>query len=171
MKQRNQFSRLIALAVILLVVGVLQAQPVPPQPPPSGPQAREQLEALRVWRLTQELNLTEDQSTQFFPRLKKLRQLRDDYRAAKSQILEELGAELHKDAPDAGQLKQMLDSVQSAEDSFRSAERRVRQEISQILSVEQQARMYVFQATFERQTRHMINQIEKGSKPVPRDKK
>jgi len=38
--------------------------------PPMNPERREQMEALRIWKMTEFLGLTSDQSIRFFPKLK-----------------------------------------------------------------------------------------------------
>lgn len=40
--------------------------------PPIDPERREQMEALRIWKMTECLELTSDQSIRFFPKLKEL---------------------------------------------------------------------------------------------------
>jgi hypothetical protein len=36
--------------------------------PPMNPERREQMEALRIWKMTEFLDLTSDQSVSFFPK-------------------------------------------------------------------------------------------------------
>ena len=161
---KHRFSNVttgLALLAVLVFSGFLRAQPPPPN---DTPQTREKLEALRVWRLTEELNLSEDQSAQFFPKLKQLRQVKDDFRAQRGVLMDELTAELAKKPPATARLKAALDSLQTIEDNRRAIEARVKHEIGQILTIEQQARMTVFQANFERQTRRVIKQIDKDRK-------
>jgi Spy/CpxP family protein refolding chaperone len=40
--------------------------------PPMNPERREQMEALRIWKMTEFLDLTSDQSVSFFPKLKEM---------------------------------------------------------------------------------------------------
>ena len=40
--------------------------------PPMNPERREQMEALRIWKMTEFLGLTSDQSIRFFPKLKEM---------------------------------------------------------------------------------------------------
>ena len=58
------------------------------------------------------------------------------------------------------------DSLATIDDNLREAEFGLRREISTVLTVEQQARLYVFEAGFDRQARHIIDQIrEDRDKP------
>jgi len=162
MKHGTAPARIATLLALILIGGLARAKPASPPPAAGGPHAREKLEALRIWRLTEELNLTEDQSAQFFPKLKKLRQLREERRDNRRALIDELTKELAKDSSATPRLKQLLDSLQTVDDNYRDSERKVRREISQILTVQQQVRLLLFQETFERQTRHVIKQIERG---------
>jgi Spy/CpxP family protein refolding chaperone len=122
---------------------------------------RQKLEALRIWRLTEELNLTEDQSAQFFPKLRKMREVREAHHENRRAVLADLAEALRSDSSDAKRLRQLMDSLAALDDNLRTAEQKSRQELNELLSVEQQARLILFQADFDRQTRRMIQQIQK----------
>jgi Spy/CpxP family protein refolding chaperone len=154
--------RLTMALAVLLICGVARAKPG--SPPPKDHQAREKLEALRVWRLTEELQLTEDQSAQFFPKLRRIRELRDTRRANRERLTNALTEEVAKDQLSTPRLRQLLDSLQVVDDNSRAAEARVRREMNELLTIEQQAKLYLFQANFDRQTRHVIRQIERDRK-------
>jgi Spy/CpxP family protein refolding chaperone len=119
------------------------------------------MEALMVWQLTDELNLTEDQSTEFFPKWKKLRRIRGQHHADRIAVLSDLTEVLKDESDRTTELKGLVDSLETLDENFRSAERKVRHELAGILTIEQQARLIVFQAGFERQTRRLIEQIRK----------
>jgi Spy/CpxP family protein refolding chaperone len=143
--------------VILVAAGSGRAQPASG---PGGPPPNRKLEALRIWRLTQELDLSEDQAAQFFPKLKGLRELRQQHRAARSALLDELEARLKDEPVDPSAIKPVLDSLVAVDENAREAELRLRREIAELLTIEQQARLYIFEATFDRQARRVIQQIQ-----------
>ncbi|MEO0108585.1 MAG: hypothetical protein ABIK62_05370 [candidate division WOR-3 bacterium] len=149
----------------LLVPAYLAAQPAEPPGSPPGPRAR--LEALRIWRLTEELRLTEEQSAEFFPRLRRMREVHEGHRRARQALLAQLGDILNKKPLDAEQLRIRLDSLEALEENTRVTERRLRNEMNEILTLEQQARLYLFQANFERETRRLIGNL-RGRRPGPR---
>ena len=143
--------------VLLVAAGVGRAQP---SPGPGGKPPNRKLEALRIWRLTQELDLSEDQSAQFFPKLKGLRELRQQHRAARRALLDELEARLKDEPVDPSALKPVLDSLAAVDENAWEAELRLHREIADLLTIEQQARLYIFEATFDRQARRVIRQIQ-----------
>lgn len=155
------------LAFFLLVMGLgsslVVGQPEPKPPPPEH-QAREKLEALRIWRLTEELNLTEEQSAEFFPRLRRLRLLREERQEKRRALINRLEEGL-KSRATAPQLRAMLDSLEAMEEDFRRSETALRRELSRVLTVEQQVRLLLFQEHFERQTRQIIRQLGRPGRP------
>jgi len=154
----------LGFALALVFAGFVVAQPGGGRHGP--PSANRKLEALRIWRLTQELDLNEDQAAAFFPKLKAMRGLRHEHRMVRRALLDELGERLAEDPVDPARLTPVLDSLVIIEDNLREAELELRQEINAILTIEQQARLYVFEASFDRQARRVISEIrEDRDKP------
>jgi len=155
----------LGFALALVMAGLVLAQPGPPTTGHRPPASRK-LEALRIWRLTQELDLNEDQAALFFPKIRAMRELRRQHRLVRRALLDDLEERLAADPVDPALLTPILDSLATIEDNLREAELGLRREINAILSIEQQARLYVFEAGFDRQARHVINQIrEDRDKP------
>jgi Spy/CpxP family protein refolding chaperone len=153
--RRLRAGSFVLMLVVLCALGY--AKPAPP-----SPEARQKLEALRIRRLTQELNLTEDQSAQFFPKLKLMRELRQDYREQHKVLLKDLGAALHEPTMNSADVKRMVDSLDALDEGYHATELRMKREFREILTLEQQAKLYVFQATFEKETRQMIQKLRGG---------
>jgi len=61
---------IVLLSNLLLIPAILLGQE--DFMPPMNPERREQMEALRIWKMTEFLELTSDQSTRFFPRLREM---------------------------------------------------------------------------------------------------
>lgn len=138
------------------------APPAPRKGNGNGRKPDAKLEALRVWKLTQELNLDEEQSAPFFANLTRSRKVRETYRASRRSMLDNLGIALKKKTLDIEELQAGVDSLETLEDSRRAEERSLRQELRSILSVEQLARFFVLQADFDRQARRVIGDIRRG---------
>ena len=58
------------------------------------------IEKVRMWRLTQELDLSTEQTAALFPKLNELRKIEQDYTEEKRQVLVDLKKLLDQDAPD-----------------------------------------------------------------------
>ncbi len=151
------------LLVLLGLAGSLPAQTKSRShdPVPGQAQSREKMEALMVWRLTEDLNLSEEQTTEFFPRLRQLRQLRQEHHVARRALYASLSAAVNEKPVNVSTLKALIDSLQAVEDNFIRSDRQLRQEMQALLTIEQQARWLVFQANFDRQARRTIQQLRK----------
>jgi Spy/CpxP family protein refolding chaperone len=145
-----------ALCGLLLWTGLAGAQPPPP------PRPGQDIEALRIWRLTQELNLTEEQSSQFFPKLNRSRELRRTRREGRRAVLQDLTGAIKESPISTNRVKSLLDSLTTIDENFHAAEARLRSEIADILTIEQQARFILFTQRFDQETRKMIEQMRKG---------
>jgi Spy/CpxP family protein refolding chaperone len=117
------------------------------------------MEALMVWRLTEELNLTEDQSAQFFPKWRKIRLLREQYRQERNAVLDGMASLLKEPAPSVSELRSLVDSLETMEEDFRASQARLRRELYDVLTVDQQVRLILFQRNFEHDTRRAIEGI------------
>lgn len=126
------------------------------------PETKKAIETLRIWRLTEELNLTEDQSIKFFPRVKALREAREEFEKNRMKLIGEM-AELLMSKTDEKKLKAKIDEFFALEKSFREREDKIRKETANILNTEQQARLIIFMSTFDREVRKLIKEI-KGPK-------
>jgi len=60
----------VLLSNLLLIPAILLGQE--DFMPPMNPERREQMEVLRIWKMTEFLELTSDQSIRFFPKLKEM---------------------------------------------------------------------------------------------------
>ncbi|MCX8014997.1 MAG: hypothetical protein N2748_03160, partial [candidate division WOR-3 bacterium] len=78
------------LISLLIGLSIIFAQPIPDDDPPVPPEPmceselgehkpREMMETIRIWKLTELLNLTEDQRAKFFPKLQDMRKTRDEF--------------------------------------------------------------------------------------------
>lgn len=141
---------------LLLATGVILGQEAPP--PPDPPQ-RERMDMMRMWRMTEFLNLSEEQAQKFFPRynaltsdleemsqkqrelMKELRESVKEGKVVKEKEVDETMAEL------IGIEKQKLDK-----------EKAFVEEIGNVLTSEQKAKYVVFEAHFREELRERIRE-------------
>lgn len=143
---------LLALSIICL------AQPFDNDDP------RAIIEKVRIWRLTQELDLTTEQAIEFFPKLNDLQKIEREFGEGKMKIIHKLKELLKEDASD----KKLLEEVGKFEELHKvklSKQIETMKEIWQILTPVQRARFLVFREEFNREIREMIKKIKKHRKP------
>ncbi len=150
-----------ALVGILVVVPSAMGQPF--APPPSGTlgpgEGRRLIETIRIWKMTEALNLSEEQAARLFPRLTQLEASRREFLRRQHLLREELG-ELLKQRPLRDQeIKARLEDLERTDAEFRGRERAVKNEFRSILSLEQQARLALFEERFDLEMRRTIQDL------------
>ncbi len=139
--------------LILLPFCLSLAQPLQKREP------KELIETIRIWRLTEELNLSEDQAAKLFPKLKKIREVKREFKRKRREILKAIEKELKRKKPREDVLKKEIEDLNREDKEFREKEERLKEEIFEVLTIEQQARFLLFQERFDREIREMIKRI------------
>ena len=143
----------------------------PPAPGRPGPaEGRRLIETIKIWRMTEALNLTEDQAAKLFPKLTQLETSRREFHGRQRLLRDEL-AEILKQRPLREiDIKARLEELDRAEIDFKGRERSVMGELRSILSLEQQARLALFEERFEMEMRRTIQHLRQrrqGVSPGP----
>ncbi|MEO0092135.1 MAG: hypothetical protein ABIK61_05460 [candidate division WOR-3 bacterium] len=138
---------------------------------PGGPDFREKepkekLEMIRAWKLTEVLNLTEDQSIRFFPKLKELRRAREEFDQKRMKILDEIEDYLRDAKKYEKELKAKIQEMELNETKFQELEKKLRKEIASILTPEQQAKFMLFQMRFNEELRDVIHRAKEMKKEM-----
>jgi Spy/CpxP family protein refolding chaperone len=155
-----------ALAAAGLVGALAVASPAvgqPFTPPPAGSlgpgEGRRLIETIRIWKMTEALNLNEEQAVKLFPKMTQLEASRREFHNRQRLLREEL-AELLKQRPLRDQdIKMKLEELERIDAEFKGRERAVKNELRSILSVEQQARLALFEERFDMEMRRTIQDL------------
>lgn len=147
--------------VLILVAGFgIYSSAEPPEDierPPSKEQmekVRKRIETLRMWRLTDVLNLDEKTSTQVFPLLSKYDRKRTEVEQSLRSSMKELRESLKEKRE--GSLKNILDKLEENHKAHQRIKEEEWAELKKILTIEQQAKFILFQQEFEREIRKII---------------
>ena len=122
---------------------------------------RDMIEDLRIVRLTKELNLTDQQLAKLLPKMRETQAAHRDFQQKRMRLIKDLDDLLNGKASEKD-LQAKLSEMDKLENDFQSKERESRREMLGQLSVEQQARFFVFQENFEREIRELIRGIRQG---------
>lgn len=170
-KREERFSLFVLSFLFVFTFVLAQEPPAPPRPPIEEKEAEflpakeekdstEGIETIRLWRLTQELKLTEEQAAKVFPKLRSLREIKKEADKMRIAKLRELGELLIRNA-EPETLKKQIAALKELEKEFENKEEAIRKEIESILSVEQFARFLIFQHRFEKEIRRMLRDIRR----------
>ena len=117
------------------------------------------IETIKIWKMTEALELNEDQAARLFPKLAQMEASRREFHSRQRLLREEL-AQLLKQRPLRDQdVKARLDELDRAEADLKGRERAVKAELRSILSLEQLARLTLFEERFEAEMRRTIQDL------------
>lgn len=133
-----------------------------PQPPPRrDPRSERVIEALLIWRLVDELNLTDQQIARIFPRIKALKELRIELGMRKVLLQRELRALLRQEPRDEELIRAKIAELDQLRQRVEQQRQRILQEIHAVLTTEQRARFALIQETFEAETIRTLEEVRR----------
>ncbi len=148
----------------LLVLAVLLATGVPAasQPPaPRDPRTERVVEALLIWRLVDDLNLSDQQIARIFPQIKILKEARLALGRRKMQLEAELRALLQAQPRDEEKIRAKVAELEQLRVRIVGRRERALREIHDALSIEQQGRFALIQESFEVNTIRMLEEVRR----------
>lgn len=125
---------------------------------------REIIEKLRIYRLAEALDLTEEQAAAFFPKLRDLRQIDADFHRDRMKLIEKM----KRTATESGAGEGLLDLVKEYENlHVQRSQARARKmgEMRKVLTPLQQVKYLIFEDDFEREIRELIDEVRKHRPP------
>ncbi|MCX7837317.1 MAG: hypothetical protein N2323_05095 [candidate division WOR-3 bacterium] len=128
-------------------------------PPPEEPKPFETLENLKMWRLTEELNLNEEQAGKIFPKLKKIRELKEKRKEEREKEIEKLSELLAKKAK-SEEIKKQVELIRNNDKKHQSECEKIQDEIFALLTPEQQAKYLLFHIGFEGNIKKMLRKMK-----------
>lgn len=121
---------------------------------------QEMIETIRIYKITQELDLTEEQSIKFFPKLKEMRLAKQEFFDNQNKLSTLLERYLQDANKFAKQIKAIISEMEANETKLREKEARIKKEIADILSPEQLAKFLLLQQKFNREMREMVDKAK-----------
>jgi Spy/CpxP family protein refolding chaperone len=126
---------------------------------------RKKIEAVRIWRLTDELNLDAPTSAKLASFLNTMDRQRMEIAREQRMTMKELRRLLNSPKPDEPRLKVALNKLEKSHHDVQLLRDKELSGLKDILTIEQQARYLIFQQEFQREIRQMIAGARWGSGP------
>ena len=123
------------------------------------PRAERVIEALLIWRLVDELNLTDQQIARIFPRIKALKELRIHLGIRKVMLQRELRALLRQQPRDEELIRAKIAELDELRARIELERGQVLRDIHAALAVEQRAQFTLIQETFEAETIRTLEEV------------
>jgi len=133
---------------------------------PSGPKGRrwKDFEMLRMWRLTQELDLSEEEAAKVFPLLKRYSQKRRDLQLKRRKLLREL-QELLDEGTTRERLSEKMGEIEKVTRELEETRWEEWERLKEILPPRKQARYLLFHHRF---VKDLWRIMRKPGEPPPR---
>jgi len=153
---------------LILITPIISLFGQAPRPGPEERDPRAIIEKVRIYRLTEELDLSTDQAVKFFPKLNELRKAEDDFQKERMEFIAKLEEQVRDQAPEKD-LVQTLNGFEALIKVKMEKDKKIRDELRVLLTPVQQAKFVIFQTKFEQEIREMIREIRGHRPPPPKD--
>jgi Spy/CpxP family protein refolding chaperone len=127
---------------------------------------RKKVDAVRIWKLTEELKLDADASAKLSALLSSLDQKRMDIQREQRESLRSLRQSLQSPTPSESKVKSDLEKLEKNHHAMEELRSKEMNGLKKVLTVEQQARYLLFQQEFRNEMRGMIE----GARGLRQDK-
>ncbi len=127
-----------------------------PHPLKKREKIRERIELIRMWKLTEKLDLTEETGAKLFPILHNYDQKRTKLQKEHQNIMKKLREAIEDEATSDGEIEAAMDNWEKNALAVSDLIRQQREELKGILSPRQQAKFILFQRQFDREIRKII---------------
>jgi len=139
-----------------------KGEAIPPDAPPPPP--RERYHTMQMWKLTEVLDLTEDQAAKFFPKFNNFQKKVDEIRDANEKLFEKLDGYIRVE--DKKNIVKTIEEIEKNETSIMEEHKKFRKELTGVLDEIQMGKLVHFQHEFPRRFRDAMWDIRgKGPRP------
>jgi Spy/CpxP family protein refolding chaperone len=159
----------IAAVLVWAVVIWLAAEPVLAQNPPERRNTRENILTLMLLRMTQVLELNEEQAAQLYPKINRMEKEKLAINQETLKLLRDLRFLLRKDRTDEQEMRRLIDRIKELRGLIRAKDSEVEAFMEEHLTLEQQAKFLIFFQDFNLYLRQKL--LEARQKQPPPTKK
>ena len=165
---------LTAIAALLLTSTMVIAQPpdpLEPPPPPATPEERARMHerfcTMQIWKLTEALDMTEEQTDKFLPMFRKFQKEIDAIRVANGELFKKM--EGYITAEDKSEIEGIISQIEKNEQAILMTRTNFRKKAAKVLDEIQIGKLIMFQREFPRHFRNAIWDVQQrhGGPPEP----
>jgi hypothetical protein len=144
----------VVLTLVMVPVALGQGGPGHGRPP------MERVEQLRKMRLIEDLEMKEEQSVRFIARMNEFEKRRKDLQQQKSEALDRL-EQLLQNKADARELEKAFAEIAGFNARMGEEHEKFFDGMAAILTIEQRAKMLLFERKFDRELREAIRDVQR----------
>ena len=159
-----QIRRLFLFAFCFLFVGSTFLAAIPDDENQNRKKIRENINTLRLLRMTQVLDLTEEQAAKIFPALNRTEKEKRGINRQIGQKLKELRLILAKEKPEEQEIEKLMGDLKELRNTLKTKDEELEKIIEENLTLVQRAKYLVFLVDFSRGLREKIDRARKLQK-------
>lgn len=163
-----KITKYLVMAIMIVSAGVTLAQP---GPPPMGPEGgpmreklRERINTMKVWKLTEEVGLTPQQSEKFFPIYNKFQKAMDDIEMKRGELVDRLESLADSQSASNKDIAEAMAAVNDIPRQMLAERDKFIKDISTVLPLQQQAKLAVFEERFKQRLQEFIRDMRQDNR-------
>jgi Spy/CpxP family protein refolding chaperone len=154
--------RLWTILIFVAAIGSAAAQPPPsPEGGPMREQLREKIRTMKIWKLTEEVGLTPEQSEKFFPVYNKHEKALEEIEIRRNELTDRLERMTNSSEASDKEIAELTVELSDIPRAILAERDRFMKEIAAILPVRQQAKLMVFEERFKQRLQEFIRDIRR----------
>ena len=157
-----EMKKMFLLVIMVLTPAILLAQPRGRMRDQRMPPRRDQIDMLRIWKMTEELELTEDQAGRFFPRLRTDDKNIEELEKERQSIFRDLNNEAMKGGMADKTLNEKIERISDIEVKILRKRVDFIKNLDDLLSPDQRAKLMVFRHRFRDRMESMMREARKN---------
>jgi hypothetical protein len=118
---------------------------------------------MKIWKLTEDVGLTSQQSEQFFPVYNKYQKALDDIEAKRADLIDRLETLANNPGSSDKEINEAMAALNDIPRQMIAERDKFLKDISVILPLQQQAKLAVFEERFKQQLQEFIRDIRRGN--------
>jgi Spy/CpxP family protein refolding chaperone len=133
-------------------------------------QVEKRVRTMKIWKMTEEIDLTEEQATRFFPLLNEKEDKFDELEKTRRDILEKLGDIVWETKVNEKEVNKLIDQFEGLDAKKLEIREQFHRQAAEILTPAQMGKMVLFNHRFHSMMRDMVREFEVPDPPPPPDK-
>ena len=155
-------KKLILFSILIIVPASLYAQRPGGQFERMNKPRREQIEMLRIWKMTEELDLSEQQAEKFFPKLRSEDKENEKLVVRRGKIFRELHDKVKNGEMNAKELDKAIDNLTEIQINIIQKNAKFIRDMEGVLSFDQQAKLIIFRHRFRERMVDMMRDVQRN---------
>ena len=155
-------KRLITIITLIAAAAITSAILIPlkAEDTRKGENIAEIVDVIYIWKLTNDLSLSQEQLMSFYPKFNQMQELREQYWIEKREALKNLKSLDEQGNASEEELQTALDKLNEIESNFAQNMKTLRDELNSLLTLKQRVKFAISNDTFRRDVRQVLIRLK-----------